>query len=137
MRGCGTSWADDVSPPKRERVFPSRRPWRFAERRQLPDFLVGEDARAGQETDPLRAFEGKALAAALDHIEIGGCPFYIRENQFEYWRHTQLIIDVVKGGGEGFSLEGPEGISFLTRSRVFTDEEVGELAARGEPPRAA
>ncbi len=69
--------------------------------------------------------------------EIGGCPFYIRENQFEYWRHTQLIIDVVKGGGEGFSLEGPEGISFLTRSRVFTDEEVGELAALGEPPRAA
>ncbi|MCI4677578.1 DUF779 domain-containing protein [Rhodoblastus acidophilus] len=69
--------------------------------------------------------------------EIGGCPFYIRANQFEYWRHTQLIIDVVKGGGEGFSLEGPEGISFLTRSRVFTDEEVGELAAQGEPPRAA
>ncbi|HUO53455.1 MAG TPA: DUF779 domain-containing protein [Rhodoblastus sp.] len=69
--------------------------------------------------------------------EIGGCPFYIRANQFEYWRHTQLIIDVVKGGGEGFSLEGPEGVSFLTRSRVFTDEEAAELAAAGEPPRAA
>jgi uncharacterized protein len=69
--------------------------------------------------------------------EIGGCPFYIRENQFEYWRHTQLIIDVVKGGGEGFSLEGPEGVSFLTRSRLFTDAEVAALAAAGEPPRAA
>jgi uncharacterized protein len=68
--------------------------------------------------------------------EIGGCPFYIRDNQFDYWRHTQLIIDVVKGGGEGFSLEGPEGISFLTRSRLFTDEECALLAAAGEPPRA-
>jgi uncharacterized protein len=69
--------------------------------------------------------------------EIGGCPFYIRENQFEYWRHTQLIIDVVEGSGAGFSLEAPEGVSFLTRSRVFTDAETETLAALGEPPRAA
>jgi uncharacterized protein (DUF779 family) len=68
--------------------------------------------------------------------EIAGCPFYIRENQFEYWRHTQLIIDVVEGGGNGFSLEGPDGISFHTRSRVFTDAECEELAAAGDPPRA-
>lgn len=69
--------------------------------------------------------------------EIAGCPFYIRANQFEYWRHTQLIIDVVEGVGAGFSLEAPEGVSFLTRSRVFTDAEAEELAAAGEPPRAA
>jgi uncharacterized protein (DUF779 family) len=69
--------------------------------------------------------------------EIGGCPFYIRANQFEYWRHTQLIIDIVEGGGNAFSLEGPEGISFHTRSRVFTDAEVAELEALGEPSRAA
>ncbi len=68
--------------------------------------------------------------------EIGGCPFYIRANQFEYWRHTQLIIDVVPGDGSGFSVEGPEGITFITRSRVFTDEETAELAAEGEPPRS-
>lgn len=69
--------------------------------------------------------------------EIGGAPFYIRANQFEYWRHTQLIIDVIKGGGEGFSLEGPEGVCFLTRSRLFSDEETQALAQAGEPPRAA
>ncbi len=69
--------------------------------------------------------------------EIGGCPFYIRANLFEYWRHTQLVIDVVPGGGNAFSLEGPEGISFHTRSRVFTDAEVEQLEALGEPPRAA
>jgi uncharacterized protein (DUF779 family) len=59
--------------------------------------------------------------------EIAGSPFYIGAAQFEYWAHTQLIIDVVKGRGGGFSLEAPEGVRFLTRSRVFTDEEVAVL----------
>ena len=69
--------------------------------------------------------------------EIAGCPFYIGAAQFEYWQHTQLIIDVVPGRGSGFSVEAPEGVRFLTRSRVFTDEEVGELEAEGPPSRAA
>ena len=69
--------------------------------------------------------------------EIAGCKFYIGAAQFEYWEHTQLIIDVVPGRGSGFSVEAPEGVRFLTRSRVFTDDEVAELAAAGPPPRAA
>jgi uncharacterized protein len=69
--------------------------------------------------------------------EIDGCPFYIGAAQFEYWQHTQLIIDVVPGRGSGFSVEAPEGMRFLTRSRVFTDEEVAELDAAGPPARAA
>ena len=67
--------------------------------------------------------------------EIASSPFYIGAAQFEYWRHTQLIIDVVPGRGGGFSLEAPEGVRFLTRSRVFTDDEAAELDAAGEPPR--
>jgi uncharacterized protein (DUF779 family) len=67
--------------------------------------------------------------------EIAGCKFYIGAAQFEYWRHTQLIIDVVPGRGHGFSVEAPEGVRFLTRSRVFTDAEADELNAAGEPPR--
>ena len=60
--------------------------------------------------------------------EIGGSPFYIGKSQYEYWKHTQLIIDALNGAGGGtFSLEGPEGKAFLTRSRVFTDEELAEL----------
>ena len=50
-------------------------------------------------------------------------------DQFDYWKHTQLIIDVVPGRGSGFSLEAPEGVRFLTRSRVFTDDEVDALAS--------
>ncbi|MBV8440199.1 MAG: DUF779 domain-containing protein [Hyphomicrobiales bacterium] len=69
--------------------------------------------------------------------EIAGCEFYIGAAQFEYWRHTQLIIDVVPGRGAGFTLEAPEGVRFLTRSRVFTDAEAAELDRAGPPARAA
>ena len=62
---------------------------------------------------------------------IGNVPFYIGAAQFEYWQHTQLIIDVVPGRGSGFSLEAPEGVRFLTRSRVFSDAELASL--RGAP----
>ena len=67
--------------------------------------------------------------------EVSGCPFYIGGPQFEYWRHTHLTVDVVKGRGSGFSVEAPEGIRFLTRSRLFTDAENAELDAAGEPQR--
>src|SRR5580692_2691875 len=69
--------------------------------------------------------------------EIAGCKFYIGAAQFEYWEHTQLIIDVVPGRGSGFSVEAPEGVRFLTRSRVFSDDEAAALAAAGPAPRAA
>lgn len=55
--------------------------------------------------------------------EIGGAPFYMSASQYEYWKHTQLIIDVVQGRGGMFSLENPEGVRFLTRSRVFDEGE--------------
>lgn len=63
--------------------------------------------------------------------EIGGAPFYISKPQFEYWKHTQLTIDVVPGRGGMFSLEGPEGVRFLVRSRMFTDEEYEALEQAG------
>ena len=59
--------------------------------------------------------------------EIGGVPFYMGAAQYEYWKHTQLIIDVIEGTGGTFSLEGPTGKAFHTRSRVFTPEELAEL----------
>ncbi len=61
--------------------------------------------------------------------DIGGVPFYMSKSQYEYWKHTQLIIDVIEGTGGTFSLEGPEGKAFHTRSRVFTDAEWAELRA--------
>jgi len=53
--------------------------------------------------------------------------FWMSANQYEYWKHTQLTVDVVKGRGGGFSVEAPEGVRFLIRSRLFTDQESAEL----------
>ena len=69
--------------------------------------------------------------------EIGGQPFYMGAAQFDYWQHTHLIIDVVPGRGSGFSVEAPEGVRFLTRSRVYTDAEYAALETMGPPPTGA
>ncbi|MBS7545836.1 DUF779 domain-containing protein [Ancylobacter oerskovii] len=62
---------------------------------------------------------------------IGGAPFYMSPSQFDYWQHTQLIIDVVPGRGGMFSLENGRGVRFLTRSRLFTDADLDRLAPIG------
>jgi hypothetical protein len=58
---------------------------------------------------------------------LDGVPFYIGAEQFEYWQHTQLIIDVVPGMGGMFSLDNGTGRRFLTRSRLYTEEEAERL----------
>ncbi len=61
-------------------------------------------------------------------------PFWISADQYEYWKHTHLTVDVVSGRGGGFSLEAPEGVRFLIRSRLLTDAEVADLPqAEGRP----
>jgi uncharacterized protein (DUF779 family) len=65
----------------------------------------------------------------------GDTPVWIGAAQFEYWRHTQVTIDVVPGRGAGMSLEAPEGVRFIVRSRLFSDAEAARLAAAGDPPR--
>ena len=65
--------------------------------------------------------------------DVDGVPVYIGGQQYEAWRHTQLLIDVVPGRGGGFSLEAPLGVRFLTRSRVFDAAEQAWLDAC--PPR--
>ena len=55
--------------------------------------------------------------------EIAGCDFYMAKDQFEFWQHTELTIDVVPGRGASFSLEIPLGLRFVTKSRVFTYDE--------------
>ncbi len=60
--------------------------------------------------------------------EIAGCDFYMAKDQFEFWQHTELTIDVVNGRGASFSLEIPLGLRFVTKSRIFTYEESQNLA---------
>lgn len=80
--------------------------------------------------------QGQFLTGASDvhlgDLDIGldrPVPVWMGKAQFAYWEHTHLTIDVVAGRGAGFSLESPHGVRFLTRSRVFTDEEHAALVA--------
>lgn len=61
----------------------------------------------------------------------GGVPVYISASQFDAWRHTQLILDVVPGRGGMFSLDNGRERRFLTRSRLFTEEELAALERSG------
>ena len=66
----------------------------------------------------------------LGDLEVEGIepvPFFMSESQFAYWRHTHLTVDVVPGRGSGFSVEAPEGVRFLIRSRLFSDAESAVL----------
>lgn len=74
----------------------------------LGDLEVGDDA-----TGPVRV------------------PVWMTRAQYAYWKHTHLTIDVVPGRGAGFSLEAPEGVRFLLRSRLLTDDEHAALVAQG------
>ena len=59
--------------------------------------------------------------------EIEGCEFWMSKDQFEYWQHTQLNINITEGRGSSFSLEIPMGLRFLTESRMFTEAETVDL----------
>ena len=80
-------------------------------------------------SQPLCFSEGEFKTGSSD-VCLGivhGCRFYMSADQFEYWKHTQLILDVTPGRGSSFSLEIPLGVRFYIRSRVFTEEEMAEL----------
>ena len=59
--------------------------------------------------------------------EVDGCDFYMAKDQFEFWQHTELTIDITEGRGASFSLEIPLGLRFVTKSRVFTYDESQNL----------
>jgi uncharacterized protein (DUF779 family) len=84
-------------------------------------------------SSPMCYPRGEFLTGDSDVLlgDVAGVPFYMSKSQFEYWKHTQLILDVVPGRGGMFSLEGPEGVRFLIRSRIFSDEEIRALRAAG------
>ncbi|HEY3471359.1 MAG TPA: DUF779 domain-containing protein [Amycolatopsis sp.] len=79
---------------------------------------------------PAGEFRTGASDVLLGDLEVEGIddvPVWMSGPQFAYWKHTHLTIDVVPGRGSGFSLEAPEGVRFLIRSRLLTDEESAAL----------
>lgn len=68
------------------------------------------------------------------HIgDVGGAPYYMGFREFEFWQNTHLIVDVVAGRSGTFSLDAPNGKTFICRSRLFTDGELAELQPVGHP----
>ena len=90
-----------------------------------PDILFHQSGGCCDGSSPMCYAQGEFLIGDSDVWlgDIGGAPFYMSKSQYDYWKNTMLIIDVVPGRGGMFSLEGPEGRRFLTRSRMFTEEE--------------
>lgn len=97
----------------------------------LGDLVVAEPA---VEADPPPAGTTTAADAAPSSFTV---PVWMSRAQFEYWKHTHLTIDVVPGRGSGFSVEAPEGVRFLIRSRLLTDAEWEALDAAPEVGSAA
>lgn len=81
-------------------------------------YLAGEFRTGGSDV-LLAALEIPGVAEPVD--------FWMSSAQFELWKHTHLTVDVVPGRGSGFSLEAPEGVRFLIRSRLLTAEERAAL----------
>ncbi len=85
------------------------------------------------QTGPADVLLGRLQVEGLDlPVEV-----WMSRAQFAYWSHTHLTIDVVPGRGAGFSLEAPEGVRFLVRSRLLSEAELAELAEPAEPEDAA
>jgi uncharacterized protein (DUF779 family) len=81
-------------------------------------------------SQPMCFLNGEFKTGASD-VKLGtknDCDFFMSRDQFQYWQHTQLTLDVIEGRGSSFSLEIPLGIRFIIRSRLFTEEELSHLA---------
>ncbi|GIG25907.1 DUF779 domain-containing protein [Cellulomonas denverensis] len=101
-------------------------------REQHGDLMFHQSGGCCDGSSPMCYPAGEFLTGDAD-VQLGDLdlgdfrvPVWMSRNQFAYWRHTHLTIDVVPGRGAGFSLEAPEGVRFLIRSRLLTDDEWAE-----------
>jgi uncharacterized protein len=83
-------------------------------------------------TSPICLRRGELPAGPhdLELGELGGTPFYIDADQYERWGRPRFEIDVSPGAAEGFSLEGLEGVHFVTRPPSESSTESDRPAAR-------
>lgn len=94
-------------------------------REQNGDLIFHQSGGCCDGSSPMCFQKGDFRIGSRDVMlgEIHGCPFYMSAAQFESWKHTHLTIDVTEGRGSSFSLEIPLGLRFVTKSRLFTEEE--------------
>ncbi|WP_026075241.1 DUF779 domain-containing protein [Cellulomonas massiliensis] len=107
-------------------------------REQHGELMIHQSGGCCDGSSPMCYPAGELLTGDVDvhlgDLDLGdgaSVPVWMTRAQYEYWKHTHLTIDVVPGRGAGFSLEAPEGVRFLLRSRLLTDDEVQGLLAAG------
>jgi uncharacterized protein (DUF779 family) len=100
-------------------------------RRQHGELMFHQSGGCCDGSSPMCFPKGEFIIGESDVWlgNIHGCNFFMAEDQYQYWQHTQLTVDVTPGRGASFSLEIPLGVRFLIRSRMFTDEERDNLTA--------
>jgi uncharacterized protein (DUF779 family) len=93
------------------------------------DLMFHQSGGCCDGSSPMCFEQGEFLIGDSDVLlgEVEGCPFYMSADQYEYWKHTHLTLDVVQGRGSSFSLEIPTGRRFIIQSRMFTNGELNEL----------
>lgn len=98
-------------------------------RKQYGELMFHQSGGCCDGSQPM-CFEKNEFKVGSNDVYLGdidGCAFFMNNSQFDYWKHTQLTIDIVPGRGSSFSLEIPLGLRFIIRSRLFTDEELNNL----------
>ena len=98
-------------------------------RAEYGDLLFHQSGGCCDGSQPMCFAKGDFIIGANDVMMdiVHGCPFFMNADQFAYWQHTQLTLDVTVGRGSSFSLEIPLGVRFMVKSRVFTEEELENL----------
>lgn len=104
-------------------------------RKEYPDILFHQSGGCCDGSSPMcyPAAEFRIGDHDVCLGEVDGVPVYISSGQFEAWRHTQLILDVVPGRGGMFSLDNGRELRFLSRARMFSAEELARLAGTQTP----
>jgi uncharacterized protein (DUF779 family) len=98
--------------------------------KQHGDLMFHQSGGCCDGSSPMCFADGDFILGDVDvhlgDLDVGldrAIPVYMSQSQYEYWKHTHITIDVVKGRGAGFSVEAPEGVRFLIRSRLLSDQE--------------
>ena len=102
-------------------------------RTEHPEILFHQSGGCCDGSSPMcyPSTEFRVGASDVKLGEVAGVSVYISGRQFEAWKHTQLILDVVPGRGGMFSLDNGREVRFHTRSRAFSADELEQL---GEAP---
>ncbi|WP_255954952.1 DUF779 domain-containing protein [Streptomyces odontomachi] len=128
--------AGDGGPPARVELTPAAERLVQQLSRQHGPLMFHQSGGCCDGSSPMCYPRGEFRVGAADVLlgEVAEqTPFWMSASQYAYWKHTHLTVDVVEGRGSGFSLEAPEGVRFLLRSRLLTDEELTALEAQPPP----